>query len=197
MKCIFVSQRVDVHPDYGERRDALDQQWSRLLWKLGYLCVPVPNDARIVSEMLKSTPSDGMLLSGGNSHVKYGGTAPERDAVDELLISHAMYNTIPLLGVCRGMQSIVLHFGGSLKMVAGHVATRHLLDCGREVNSYHEYSPEMLPDILSIEAKAEDGKVEWIMHKSSPICGIMWHPEREASLEADDAELIRKVFGGN
>jgi putative glutamine amidotransferase len=194
MKRIFMSQRVDIVQDYGERRDALDQKWAELLWELNHLCVPISNHIKSTKAVLKMQPPDGIILTGGNNHCKYGGNAPERDAVDELLISYAVTNSIPLLGVCRGMQSIVLHFGGTLRKVEGHVAIRHALTCEREVNSYHAYSADELPKVLVIQAKSEDGAVEQIQHEKFPIYGVMWHPEREESFDAKDIKLIKAIF---
>jgi putative glutamine amidotransferase len=194
MKRIFVSQRVDIHSDYGERRDALDQKWSELLYELNCICIPVPNHAGTVVKMLDVMHPDGILLTGGNNPIKYGGNAPERDNTDSILISFAVDNNIPLLGVCRGMQSIVIYFGGTLDNVNGHIAVRHTLDNRREVNSFHSYSPASLSDFLVPLAHSDDGKIESIKHKTLPIMGIMWHPEREPVFQPEDMNIFGKLF---
>jgi len=194
MKRIFVSQRVDVHSGYGERRDALDQKWSELLFELGCICFPIPNYGCTVVEMLKMMQPDGIVLTGGNNPEKYGGSAPERDTTDNVLISYAVDNNIPLLGVCRGMQSIVIYFGGTLHEVKGHIAVRHILDNGLEVNSFHAYSPASLSEIMEPLAHSADGEIESIKHKTLPILGIMWHPERETLFQISDMNMIRKLL---
>lgn len=196
MKKILLSQRVDVIERYKERRDAMDQRWPCLLYEAGFIGLPVFNHAETLIAALKSTQFDGILLSGGNSHAEYGGNAPERDNADKILLSHAAEKKIPLLGVCRGMQSIVLYFGGSLHKVSAHVSVRHDIGAGRNVNSYHEYSPELLPDALEALGKSGDGEIEYIKHKSLPITGIMWHPERETPFSSGDINLIKTVFEG-
>ena len=196
MKRVLISQRVDVIESYRERRDALDQRWAELLWEAGCIGLPVPNHSPTLKALLKLFPVDGILLTGGNTHVKYGGAAPERDEVEELLISYSIRSNTPLLGVCRGMQSVVLYFGGTLHKVEGHVAVRHDLSTGRSVNSYHEYTPNILPDELTALAQTEDKKIEYIVHKKLPIAGIMWHPEREPSFVPADIELIQNLFAG-
>jgi len=204
MKRILISQRVDVIESYSERRDALDQRWSELLWEAGCLGLPVPNHRRALTELLKVLPIDGILLTGGNSPVEYGGLAQERDETDELLISFAVSNNTPLLGVCRGMQSIVLYFGGTLRKVKEHVAVRHEIiinnnlhrSSTRNVNSYHEYSPDKLPDALTIFAQSMDDEIEYLRHKNLPIAGIMWHPEREIPFMPDDIELFNIFVQG-
>ena len=198
MKRIIVSQRVDTIESYLEQRDALDQRWAEFLWEAGYLGIPVPNHMLTLAEIIKSIPIDGILLTGGNTPEAYGGNAPERDASDKFLISYAANSGKPLLGVCRGMQSILLYFGGSLRKVEGHIALRHTIvpESGdsRFVNSYHEYAPNTLPDAFLPGAYTMDKVVEHIFHKTLPITGIMWHPEREKPFVKEDVNLVRAVF---
>jgi len=197
MKKILVSQRVDVIESYNERRDALDQNWARFLYEAGIIGLPVFNHNETIKELLPSFQINGILLTGGNSHANYGGTAPERDNTDNLLISYAIENKIPLLGVCRGMQSIVIYFQGVLHKVSGHIAVRHDIDINRNVNSYHEYSALSLPDSLEVISKSKDGEIEYIKHKEYSLTGIMWHPERENPFNKDDIFLFKTIFGGN
>ena len=196
-KLAYVSQRVDTHLDYKERRDALDQRLVELLWKAGCIALPISNHQEVGAELLKICPPDVIFLSGGNSPNIYGGTAPERDKLDILLLDYAVKNKIPLLGCCRGMQSVVLYFGGTLHKVNGHVATRHIVngDISREVNSYHQLTPKQLPDTLISAGCSIDGEIEYIKHKNLPIEGIMWHPERESIFDERDMALIRRLFG--
>ena len=49
MRVVAVSQRVDVHPDRNERRDALDQRLISLLLKVGCMPVPVPNGLHLAA----------------------------------------------------------------------------------------------------------------------------------------------------
>ena len=96
------------------------------------------------------------------------------------------------------MQSIALYFGGNLKKVSSHVRTRHELRglILNNVNSYHEYEVDVLPDEFSVTARAEDGVIEAIRHKTLPIEGIMWHPEREEVFNHADIKLITDLFRG-
>ena len=43
MKVVALSQRVDVFPERGESRDAIDQRLISFLLDAGFLPVPVPN----------------------------------------------------------------------------------------------------------------------------------------------------------
>lgn len=190
---VYVSQRVDTVQSYQERRDALDQRWAEFLMQTGALALSLPNHEGAVKALLAAAPPDGILLSGGNSPVSCGGDAPERDAVDELLIQYAAGHGIPLVGVCRGMQSLALAFGGAIQPVEGHVAVRHAVDgtIARTVNSYHTLAALEVPD--GFEALATDacGVVEAMRHSRWPLLGLMWHPEREAVFHTQDIELFR------
>ena len=194
---VYVSQRVDVHAEIGERRDALDARWHLFLGGAGFRVLPVPNDIVQVKLWLENCPPKGIVLGGGNTPSAYGGIAPERCETDNALLCYAVCNKIPVLGVCRGMQSIVLYFGGSLKKVGGHVAARHNLrgHVEKNVNSYHDFAVNVLPEEFVVTAKAEDGIVEAVRHKYLPIIGIMWHPEREDVFCGTDLEMLMELRG--
>jgi putative glutamine amidotransferase len=108
--------------------------------------------------------------------------------------------------VCRGLQALVNHFGGSLSPIDGHVQTRHSVELdpewmavpdGRiEVNSFHNMAikTDDLPGQLTAVAWSEDGTIEAVVHSEYRINGIMWHPEREVMPSALDVALINKLF---
>lgn len=51
MKRIGLTQRVQVVPDRGERRDCLDQNWTRLLLSLEMLPLPLVNKVEYVDNL--------------------------------------------------------------------------------------------------------------------------------------------------
>lgn len=192
MKIIAISQRVDEIKDYGEIRDALDEQWHRLFQRMDTILVPIPNVPENVMVILERLSPDGIVLSGGNNPVRCGGTAPQRDKVDEILIRYAIENSVPLAGICRGMQSIALYFDSTLKEVQGHVAVRHEVtgEIMRSVNSYHSYAVDKLGNGLNVIAQTKDGDIEAIQHQNLPIFGMMWHPERVKGFDESDIKLL-------
>lgn len=194
MKLIAISQRVDEIKDYGEIRDALDGQWHRLFWQMDAALAPIPNMPESLPAILGRMNPDAIVLSGGNNPAEYGGTAPQRDRVDEMLIEHAVEYAVPLLGVCRGMQSVALYFGSSLKKAEGHVAVEHEVtgDISRIVNSYHSYVVDRLGETLRVAARTVQGDIEAIQHRDYPIFGMMWHPERVDGFSKDDIKLIKE-----
>ncbi len=195
MKRILISQRVVVDPVTSERRDALDQRWWPFLAAVGVLATPVPNHLETAKMLLYQSKWDGVLLTGGNDLGAYGGDAPERDAVEQLLLNSFLG---PIAGVCRGMQHLVVHAGGSLHPVAGHISARHgiLERTGeREVNSYHGWGIASLPTTLRPIAHSDDGTVEAIASTERPWSGILWHPEREPRAAVEDIAWLRSVWG--
>lgn len=199
MRAIIYTQRVEIVESYHERRDCADQRIADFIRACGYLPIPIPNQPELAEEILRQIRPSGIILTGGNSLMDYGGNAPERDAMDRALIQLSIQNTIPLYGFCRGMQSILDFFGNELVNVNGHVAVRHVIQDAREgyeVNSYHNQACVQLKvDCgLTVTARTEDGVIEAVRHDTLPIIGTMWHPEREKVFSSRDIEKIKKFF---
>lgn len=194
---IAVTQRVDLVPAYGERRDALDQAWTSLLRETGLLALPVCNDLDWLHSFLDSTELDGILLTGGNDLQACGGDAPERDAVERELLAHAQQFGIPVLGVCRGMQLMLSETGATLEAVTGHVTRAQTITLSGQsslVNSYHDWGVKQVGSQWHVWGIAEDGVIKAVQHAQHPWLGIMWHPERMTPFRPDDMALIRNWF---
>ena len=197
MKAVGVTQRVSLVPAYGERRDCLDQAWIRFLSACGLLPVLLPNVAEAALALCQEVGITGLVLTGGNDLAVLGGDAPERDAVENVLLDLAERRGLPVLGVCRGMQMIQQRFAIPLRRVEGHVAQRMAIRIDgepKEVNSYHNFGAVDSRPPLDVWAVADDGVVKAIRHSALPITGIMWHPERSAPFSPADMALFRQVF---
>ncbi len=197
MKTILYTQRVEIVESYGERRDCADQNIPMFLEECGYLPVPVPNMLKNPGEFAAAIRPAGILLTGGNSLVKYGGNAPERDRTDRVLLEIAERDAIPVYGFCRGMQSILDYFGCELKDVKGHVAVRHTVSGVSgplEVNSYHNQGCFQIKAPLEVLARAVDGVIEAVCCRERQIVATMWHPEREKPYAVSDIQQVRTLF---
>jgi putative glutamine amidotransferase len=205
---VGLTQRVEDLPDRGERRDCLDQAWARLLVPNGFVPVPLCNAVEDVAGYVEALNLDGFILTGGNDLEVLPDArtaAPERDAFERRLIALARDRDVPLLGVCRGLQMLVVEDGGTLAPVTGHVRAPHAIRVDasaptalveREaVNSFHDYG--VLPDGLgpswAVAATAPDGSVEAIAHRHARQWAIMWHPERGPA-DARDVLIIRTLI---
>jgi putative glutamine amidotransferase len=198
MRIVLYTQRVEIVKSYGERRDCADQNIPRFIEACGYMPVPIPNIETMAVKMIEQLKPVGIVLTGGNSLVKYGGDAPERDETERAILDTAIENSIPVYGFCRGMQVILDYYGCALQNVTGHVAVRHRIN-GKigdtEVNSYHNQACLKVNKPLEILAMADDGVIEAICSGENKILATMWHPERENPFRADDITRIQNLFG--
>ena len=206
---IGITQRVEDLPDRDERRDALDQAWTRLLVAADAQPVLIPNRLDDPERYVRELALDGLVLTGGNDLAHLPGArtaAPERDATERSLLALAVAARLPVLGVCRGMQLLVEFWGGALTRVEGHVARSHEIVATHDtrwplrpgpVNSFHDWGVQRVgvPDALTVLAVAPDDTVEAVMHAELPQVGVMWHPER-APADPTDQELLQVLMGG-
>ena len=154
----------------------------------------------------------GLVLCGGGDldpelfgWPQAGGDPPDRERdVAELALFRAFYQAgRPILGICRGMQVINVFFGGDLVQDwPGHSAAdgadrlhaiktapsrlRALYGTHCIVNSSHHQVVGQLGDHLEPLQWADDGAVEALRHRTLPVWGVQWHPER---LSASDRRL--------
>jgi N5-(cytidine 5'-diphosphoramidyl)-L-glutamine hydrolase len=209
MKRIAVTQRVYETSSFEERRDSLDQKWTKFLMSVDLLPVLLPNQLDCAQKTIMENQIDGVLLTGGNSLVRYGGDAPERDRLESFLLKWAMGEDIPLLGVCRGMQVIQENFGNDLEVVSNHVGKRHTLIVEEgcrlsdvvkslpDVNAYHDFGARKVSGQLISVATSLDGVVMAVEHHEKSVFGIMWHSEREDPFCEQEKNLFREIFFAN
>jgi putative glutamine amidotransferase len=198
MKAVGVTQRVCVVGTDSERRDCLDQAWIKFLAACGLLPVLLPNVTDTAVALCDEIRISGLVFTGGNDLAALGGDAPERDTTEAALLQFAERRSLPVLGVCRGMQVIQQRFGVSLCRVDGHVMERQVIQIDgerKEVNSYHRFAALESRPPLEIWAVADDGVVKAVRHSGARITGIMWHPERTVPFSPTDLLLFREVFG--
>lgn len=197
MEIVLYTQRVEIVESYGERRDCADQNIPVFLQACGFLPVPVPNIWDIAEKIAGELNPVGIVLTGGNSLIQYGGNAPERDEMEKNLLSFAIKNQIPVYGFCRGMQVILDYFGCKLEKIRGHVAVYHKIygQYGEStVNSFHNQACFHVKAPVEVLATASDGVIEAIQIKEKNIAATMWHPERETVFRNKDIRWIQDLF---
>ncbi|MBO4853875.1 MAG: gamma-glutamyl-gamma-aminobutyrate hydrolase family protein [Oscillospiraceae bacterium] len=147
---------------------------------------------------------DGLLLPGGGDIHGALGTEESR------VIGAFVDTRRPILGICRGMQALNVWFGGTLyDDIAGHRIARgdmvhptaaegilaSLLGASPVVNSNHHQAVDRPGQGLVICQQAMDGTVEGFTHRTLPVLGVQWHPERQSGkLRRPDAVDAAPVF---
>ena len=199
MKRVAVSQRVDRIPERQERRDALDQRVVAWLEAGDVLGFPVPNlwSAPInLRAWLAALEPDGIVLSGGEDLNE----SPKRDGTESALLSFAQENSLPVLGLCRGLQMMSVFAGGTLERLPDHAGRRHTLGAvdgnvfPTEVNSFHVWGLRACPPGYKVLAYAPDGSIEAIRHRTLPWEGWMWHSEREPVFRSSDLSRLQSLL---
>ena len=185
-------------------RQCLDIRWGAIFRELH--AVPVPVTYGIPASWYADDETiAGAILTGGNDLASCGGDdlSTQRDAAEGELVALMLDKGLPVLGICRGCQFLAEYAGGVVGKVSGHAGTRHLVaspaghpgaPSARDVNSFHNYGVLRLPSGCDPLAVAPDDSVEAFRSHDGAMLGVMWHPEREPSLSAADADLIRAHF---
>lgn len=152
------------------------------LEEIGATTQVVRNDTLSVDEALALKP-DGIVLSPGPC-------TPNEAGICVDLVQQAP-NTLPILGVCLGHQSIGQAEGGKIitaqEIRHGKIsAITHEdgplfkgLPATFEVVRYHSLSIRAgdLPDTLIADATTADGEIMAVRHVSRPVFGVQFHPE--------------------
>ncbi len=166
--------------------DSFTYNLVHYLAELGAQTHVVRNDDLTVEEAWALKP-EAVLLSPGPC-------APDQAGICLSLIETAA-ETMPILGVCLGHQSIGQAFGGEVVRAKTlmHGKTSPILHEGRGVfgglpspftaTRYHSLAVrrETLPDVLEVTALTEDGEIMGLSHRTRPIHGVQFHPESIAT----------------
>lgn len=184
--------------------------------RTGAIGVLLPVDARAPLELLDRI--DGLLLIGGADvdPSSYGAprdpelesTYRDRDDFEIALLLGAVDRSMPVFGICRGMQIINVAFGGTLvqhlpeveganphrKALGTFEGTEHTIAlepgsltaeaAGEDVHiacCHHHQAVDRLGEGLVVSGRAEvDGVIEAIEAGDGRwILGVQWHPEAD------------------
>ena len=176
------------------------------------MLIPPVNDNDVIMSTLDHI--DALLLTGGaDFNPLWHGDEPilglhhinrERDLPELMLTRYAYHRQIPILGICRGMQTLAIALDGHIQqdLPNAEVRIKHSQDADREepthtvfvqkdtllkkiynrdrmfVNSFHHQAVDEVSDKLRISATAADKVVEAVeSNEHKPILGVQWHPE--------------------
>jgi putative glutamine amidotransferase len=162
---------------------------------------------------------DGLVVAGGADvgAARYGAVPhplaqrprDDRDDAEVALVTEAMREDLPLLGICRGMQVMAVAAGGRLDQhlpdLVGHdghspalgAYGRHLVTLAEgswlrsvlgervDVPTHHHQGVSTHPGLVAT-GWADDGVVEAVEAPGARLrVGVQWHPE-----VGDDSRLV-------
>lgn len=209
---IALTQRVVHISNYNETRDCIDHSWISYLESIHKIPLLVPNRITDIDKWIKNFDIGGVILSGGNNLTTCSNSSESsvlRDNLEKKLLCYAINNSIPVLGVCRGMQLINMYFGGTLNQISGHAGNNHFVYSSHTkvkyfpridklwVNSYHNYAiyNTQVGNSLNPVYLDRSGNCEAFEHTDLPIVGLMWHPERGDYVCDYNNQILNKIFG--
>lgn len=196
---------------WDTRADLLPTEYAVALEAAGGLPLLLPPVALPGAASRLVARLDALVVTGGadvdpgrygaEPHPRTAGWQPERDAWELALLTAAEAVQLPVLGICRGMQLMAVHAGGTLDQhtpdLVGHethspggdaygtvgVETAAgsrlagLVGPRVEVSCHHHQSVASHPGFTAV-ARASDGTVEAIEAPGPRYClAVQWHPE--------------------
>lgn len=170
---------------------------------------------------------DALVIIGGGdldpgsyrqaAHPSTDGVDQRRDSWEEAVLARALDRRIPVLAVCRGLQVLNVHLGGTLHQhlpdLVGHVAhcpapgrfgevaittvagtwAERVMGPRATVSCSHHQAVDRLGRGLVVSARAADDPVivEAVELRDHPFAvGVQWHPE-----EPGDERLFAALVG--
>ncbi len=195
VKLIGLTPRVSYED--GVKKQSVNETYVKAVCNMGFTPIMLTLDSPNYEVILSLC--DGFVITGGvdidpkyfnqeNNGSKIGD--PMMDIVDKVVVEWAVKHQKPMLGICRGHQSINVFMGGDLIQDIGksHQSTRHIVNTypnryfdfpkQMEVNSYHHQVLDKLANGLIPIATSLEGYNEAFIHESLPIISFQWHPEK-------------------
>ena len=187
---------------YGKEVFSYRREIKEICEKLNILPFPVATKIQIEKVVQEC---DFLFVTGGHDiNPKYYGREREEkteldfyetDTLDFAMIQAFHQVGKPILGICKGMQSINVYFGGTLHQdIPNHMLLEEsnslhpatILEIPSfvhdyynkqkiMVNSLHHQAVDQVAPGFEVTALSEDGIIEGIQKEN--IIGVQWHPE--------------------
>ena len=186
---------------FGRSRDT--HNYESALRTLGVPCITTLDirEAERATHLLLPGGGDITPIFFGQADHGSRTVDTELDILQFQALSRFMAQKKPVLGICKGLQVINVHLGGTIRQhidTAGAHEGRdgdrmhrvyhcglnrndffcQLYGTGTLVNSAHHQAIDRLGDHLVPVCRAADSVIEGIMHTSLPVIAVQWHPER-------------------
>ena len=178
----------------------IDESYRKIFDRLNILVIPVISEKNLVQivEMCDALIIPGSAIGVAPKYyydIPFPGKEYEYDEykLDKQVIDLFVKSKKPILGICGGLQTLNVYFGGDLNQNISN----HILKDGEthkikifpnsflskvykqdiiEVNSYHRQAVRKLAPNFKVTAMSEDGIIEGI--EDGNIIGVQYHPEK-------------------
>jgi len=187
---------------YGDTRVVVIDHHDSYTYNLVHLIASVTGELPPVVEHDDVTAQE--LLGGGFTHLVLSpGPGHPCDPADfSVGRDVVLRSTLPVLGVCLGMQGLVTAYGGKVDRVEpahGEVALVEHTGDGLfqglpqwfEAVRYHSLAAVRVPEVLQVTARG-GGVVMAVQHRSRPLYGVQFHPE--SILSEHGARLVENFL---
>lgn len=207
---------IGITGNYDKETCTLAEGYYQSVLKAGGIPLIIPpfQETDRLCQMLDTI--DGIIFSGGGdiNPLFFGeepikelhSITPERDRQELLLARLAYDRQIPMLGICKGIQTINLALGGtvyqdihtqmegtrikhsqdqdrrypshSVRLMPGSIMQRIFGSTTITVNSFHHQACKEAAPCLNATAISPDGVIEAIeSNEFKSVLGVQWHPE--------------------
>ncbi len=160
--------------------DSFTYNLAQYIGELGAEPIVIRNDV-VDADGARALAPDRLVISPGPGRPEDAG-----HSIDYIL---RLGPDIPTLGVCLGLQAVVVAFGGTVDLAPEprHGKTSDITHDGRGVfaglpnpfvaTRYHSLAAIGVPDVIEVTAHSEDGVVQGVRHRHLPIEAVQFHPE--------------------
>jgi anthranilate synthase component 2 len=178
--------------------------YDSFTWNLVHLIGPLVGSVDVVRN--DEVTAEAALASGADAVVLSPGPCTPTEAGICLDVVTRGARSMPIFGVCLGLQTIGQAFGGAVIRAPApmHGKVSEVEHGGRAVfrgingplkaTRYHSLVVERrsCPADLEVTAETRDGLVMGLSHRSLPIHGVQFHPE--SILSEHGATILRNFF---
>ena len=204
----------------GVKYNSIDMEYIDYFQKVGITLIPVDN----MNESIENHFNDdiqGIILSGSGDIEKITRSefkkenlsfSLERDRIENKLIEYALSHSLPLIGICHGMQKINDYLGGDIqpyfhckKDTFSEQGIYHDIlgldnligkDKIYSINQYHDHCiliEDLAHDLKCFAVDVRFNTVEGFYNQENKILGLQWHPERKIN-DNIAKEIIHKII---
>jgi gamma-glutamyl-gamma-aminobutyrate hydrolase PuuD len=203
MKSIVLSSRIKLDK-YNKINFLIDEDLSNFVNQLDANILPISLKKNKVNYK-NLDKAKGLILSGGGDIYQYKKSKENRirDNYEKDLFNYFSKKGKPILLICRGFQLLAKLNNIKLTKIKNHVRKFHFLKLEKSkyiqcptlnVNSYHQYILEKLPNHYLNIAQTKDGSIEIAEHRNKKILCLMFHPERSMGSKKKILKYLKNFF---